>query len=431
MGFLRNVNELKIEVLKKCGELTDGTSPYDADAVTYLNELHQSVIAGGNIFGFDVAEPWIWAQSKRPVVLNLTPAVTGSATLTQSSRSGTFSSAPTISLAGRFFKVEGRSDYYKILAHTAASTAFTLDQPYLADSGTLNYRAIKLDYDAFDDTILIDSSNNKIDFKENSGTELTATITAGVYTPTTLCTEIKTQMEAAGAATYTITFDSLTRKFLISMDGTSLQLQFATGTNVLVSASEVLGFEMEDLTDDNEHRSTYALSAIVRVSKPMTMYREAPYYSNSAKDAGKIWMLDSNIFMREFPINRMSEVMPDKFCIIEQGVNGLWKLRFNGSVLEEDVRVELNVIPVTRKLVDSTNCYSRIPGIHSNFLIYGAAHFIALDKADNKAEVFGGLAKAQLQAMVNENRKGASLAGNQYGRLIPRQGQTRLWSWYK
>jgi hypothetical protein len=50
-----------------------------------------------------------------------------------------------------------------------------------------------------------DSSNNIIPFSEGAGPTLTATITAGIYTLTELKVELKTQLEAAGALTYTIT----------------------------------------------------------------------------------------------------------------------------------------------------------------------------------------------------------------------------------
>ena len=100
---LQNTNELKISILERAGEKTDGTSSYDSRALKYINNLHQDLIAGGNEFGIDTDEPWIWAQSKRPLVLTLIPAFeTGTVTMTLDSRDGTYSSAPTDSHAGRF-----------------------------------------------------------------------------------------------------------------------------------------------------------------------------------------------------------------------------------------------------------------------------------------------------------------------------------------
>lgn len=53
----------------------------------------------------------------------------------------------------------------------------------------------------------IDSTNNALLFNEG-GSTLTATITGGNYTLTTLASEIKTQMDAAGAFTYTVSANS-------------------------------------------------------------------------------------------------------------------------------------------------------------------------------------------------------------------------------
>lgn len=424
MSFLKSVRVLKQAVLKICGELTDGTSDYDADAVMYLNNVEQGLLAGGNEFGVDVAEPWVWAQAKKPIVIKLQPATTGSATMVQGSTSGTFSSAPAASQLGRYIRFSTTPDVYRIVSHTAASANFSIDQAYLDDSGTPTYTAYKLDYDLTDDVIVIDSTNNKIDFLDNV-TAVAATITAGVYSPTTLCTEIKTRMDAAGSQTYTVTFDSITRKFTIAHGGATLQLKFATGTNVANSASTVLGYEMEDLTGAVTYTSAYALSAILRISKPMTMYREAPAYGQSAKDAGKIFMVDDNTFLREFPLSRIIQQVPDKFCVASQTPSGLWTVRMNASVVDDEVRVEVNYIPVKRQLVDSTSCYSIVPGSYLDYLIFGAAFYILMDKADNKADQYASLAQAKLKALINDNRKGLSLAGQNYGKLIPRKGQTR------
>lgn len=54
-----------------------------------------------------------------------------------------------------------------------------------------------------------------------------------------------------------------------------------------------------------------------------------------------------------------------------------------------------------------------------------------MDKSDNRADQYFKLAQAKLLAMVNDNRKGQALAGINYGRLIPRQGQVRVWGYYK
>ncbi len=79
---------------------------------------------------------------------------------------------------------------------------------------------------------VIDASNNKIDFDEGGG-ELNATLVNATYTPTTLAAEIKTQLEATGAETYTITFSTSTGKWTIlhANGAGTLSLLWKTGTN--------------------------------------------------------------------------------------------------------------------------------------------------------------------------------------------------------
>lgn len=94
----------------------------------------------------------------------------------------------------------------------------------------------------------ITTSNNKINFKESAiGVELTATITNGDYTPTTLATEIKTQMEAVTGLgrTYTITYSTSTGKWTITGQ-TYLDLLFLTGTDIANSLHLSLGFATAD-----------------------------------------------------------------------------------------------------------------------------------------------------------------------------------------
>lgn len=424
MSFQKSTRVLKQDVLTICGELTDGTSPFDAQATAYLDKVYQGLIAGNNLFDMSCMEPWVWAQSKHPILLTLSAKVTGAATMTNGSTAGTFSVAPSVSLEGRYIALDGHADLYRISQHTAASTAFAIDQVFLDSTGSYNYSAYKYDYEAINDVIIITAKNGKIDFAEG-GSQLTATLTPGSYSPTTLCAEIKTRMDAAGAQTYTVTFNAITRKFTIAQGGATFSLLFATGTNAYISASGVLGFDIEDQTGAMTYTSGYALSGIARLSKPISMYRSNS--PGSARDSNKIFQIDDNSFMRDYPMGQNVLAMPDKFCISEMGNDGLWTLRFNASV-DEDTRAEVNYIPVARKLVDNVNSFPLVPGSFSDFLVYGAAHFIQADKSDTKATDSLQKAQAQLKALIAFNRQGSQLAGNAFGRLVPRpEGIKRQW----
>ena len=423
----KSTRQLKKEVLRICGELEDGNSPFDSNAVDYLNDLHRGVIAGGNLFGSDVAEPWVWAQSKRPILLALQPKVdTGTVSLVADSAAGTFSSAPVASMEGRFLYISTQADVYRIATHTAGATAFTLDYPYLEATGSYTFLAVKLDYKAIDDNIIINSLNNKIDFNEG-GSQLTATLISGTYNPTTLCTEIATRLGASGVQIYTVTFNSITRKFTIAQGGATFVLMFGTGTNVYVSAAGTLGFDQENKSGALTYSSGYALNGVLRITKPLSMYRESEISSEAAKDSNKIFLVDDNTFLREFPISRISEKVPDKFCLVDQDQNALWTLRMN-AYPDEEIRVEMNYIPLVKKLIDSDSNFPLVPEPNANFLIYGAAHFLLNDKSDSKADKYLQMAQAQLKALVNDNRKGLSLGGQNFGRIIPRMSQLRRYA---
>ena len=94
---------------------------------------------------------------------------------------------------------------------------------------------------------VIDATNNKLDFTEGGG-ELTATISSGTYTATTLCTEIDTRVTAAGAGSYTVTYSTTTGKFTIVKSAGTFTLKWATGTNTATSIRTAIGFSNADDT---------------------------------------------------------------------------------------------------------------------------------------------------------------------------------------
>lgn len=85
----------------------------------------------------------------------------------------------------------------------------------------------------------IDSSNNKIDFNEG-GSALVATLTSGTYTLAELLAEVKTQLESAGAGTYTLSADA-DNKITVSSTA-NFELMPKTGSNRHSGILNVLGF---------------------------------------------------------------------------------------------------------------------------------------------------------------------------------------------
>jgi hypothetical protein len=147
MANARSTSDLIKGALQHAGELTDGSSPYHALALRYINQAYLAVLSGSNEFEIDFGDPWHWARDTNPGIINLEAPVTGSVTFTNGSASIVFSSGPTASLTGWFIKVESRPTIYRISAHTAASTSATIDSVYLEETGSVAYTAFKLVYD--------------------------------------------------------------------------------------------------------------------------------------------------------------------------------------------------------------------------------------------------------------------------------------------
>lgn len=96
----------------------------------------------------------------------------------------------------------------------------------------------------------LDSTNNKINFKETGGgPELTATLASGNYSVTSLAAAIKAAMEAASvnSRTYTVSKSAISGRWTIA-GSTFLSLLFLTGTNAATSIRDVIGMASNDFT---------------------------------------------------------------------------------------------------------------------------------------------------------------------------------------
>jgi len=137
--------------------------------------------------------------------------------------------------------------------------------------GTLQFRTFQANDAGFTTDLLIkdsvpiviDATNNKINFKEDGGAERTATIASGNYTTQELMAVIKTAMDAAPSATgtYTVTYNSSTEITTIAVSGsiTNVQLLFSSGTDVANSVRIEIGFQSFDTSSDTTHDSDDAI----------------------------------------------------------------------------------------------------------------------------------------------------------------------------
>ena len=135
--------------LQRAGEVTNGNSTYHQLVLKYINQVYLSILSGSNEFDIDAGIAWSWAKAEdaKSIILEIVQD-TGTVSLTNGSTSGTFSSAPTLSMVDRYLKINDRPEFFKILAHTAAATAFTIDVNYSDDTGSaLDFKAIPIIYD--------------------------------------------------------------------------------------------------------------------------------------------------------------------------------------------------------------------------------------------------------------------------------------------
>jgi hypothetical protein len=119
--------------------------------------------------------------------------------------------------------------------------------------------------------IILDATNNKLDWKEGAGGEINSTLTQGTYLRgtdsssvkyETLAAELKLQMDTdTGVAdTFTVTYDNNTGKFKVVSDGVnSFTFLFGTGTNTATGVHTTIGWDASDTTSDTSHESDNAV----------------------------------------------------------------------------------------------------------------------------------------------------------------------------
>lgn len=434
MALFRTTADYVDAVLNRAGETTSGTSPYEADALTYLNKIHTGLIAGGLIFDVNVDDAWPWARAKYPYVVELQPAITtGTVTFTLGSDAITFTSGPAASVTGWFIRISGESTVYRIASHTAAATAADIEGFYTGATGSKSYTLFKLDYEVVPSHIYIEASiNDKLDFIRTGSTEATATLTAGAYTPTALAAHVATVVgtAAGGASVYGCTYDTVTRKFTLTSDTAGsdvFKFLQATGTNVARSAWPTLGFDYtDDTASADSHVSTYIVGGVSRLISPVRAYV-------SGSRAKNIVGLDSLEIEGSFPLGAASARNPSCFAVLREEPGGALTVRFD-SYPSDKMKVEFDVVPVPLDLKDNTASVPKVPRKFSDILEYGAAYHILLDKEDDKAGQFAQMATAQLKLMQNQYRSTLKRADPNFGGIVPRAdkvgGSRRLRSGY-
>lgn len=96
----------------------------------------------------------------------------------------------------------------------------------------------------------VTTANRNLDF--NDGANKTAVLKVGYYSSQSLALEIKKKMDALSSLDFTVTFDRVTRKFLITST-VNFSLLFATGSNFGTSPASLLGYTGTDKTSASSY----------------------------------------------------------------------------------------------------------------------------------------------------------------------------------
>lgn len=386
MANFETFRDLKNAALDRAGELTDGSSDYDSIVEDHMNSMYRSIFSGGNEFSVDLGEVWEWALASAPGVLTILPAFeSGSVTFTNGSTSGTFSSAPSSSLgsfAGRFIFINSRSSIYRITAHTAGDTAFTIDQEYLETTGSgLTFKAIKLDYDLTSGIERLvqemrvykgmagDDSNGKIpgiDFA--SFDRMYPRFVIGGGTPERFCERndvdglktVRFSHYPSESIRAEYEYIPKARKLITKSIATT---DINTTTNVITSTNH--GFQ------DNDR-----IKMTTSTTMPGGLAVETVYFIRDA--AADTFKLTSTLA---------------------------------GSAID---------ITSTGTGTHTVSSIPAIPHAYRKVLFYVGAHFICMDKSDSRADYYARMTQSTLQAMVSANRKVKRHVGKNKGRLISR-----------
>lgn len=431
MAQFRSTADILDLSLQKAGEVTNGNSAYETQALNYLNAVHMALVCGGTIpVGKDqtieIDEVWPWAKAKAPLILELQPKYdTGTVTLTLGSEAGTFSAAPSISLQGYHISITGRDEWFKIAQHTAASAAFELDGAYPDASGSgLSYVAAKFDYALTPSYLVINDDNNKIQFQKTAGSTLTGTLTNGTYSPSALATHVAAAITtAASGPTITGAYSAITKLFTLTSDGAGATIFriVGDGSSSAQSAHRLLGYDDETTSSSATQTSIYVLGGIARLIEPFRVHKGS---------GDGIFGTDAESFHRNYPLSSTEEGTPDRFCVLSEASDGTFTVRFNRYVSEK-TRIEVEHVPVPRDLKDNSSSIPLVPRKHIAVLEDAATFYIMLDKSDDRAQTYANLLQGKLKAMVSQHRGTQVRSGENFGKIISRrdlipQGRRKL-----
>lgn len=423
MSQFRNSSDILLEILATAGEPTNGNSPYQSLAQTYMNRFHQVIVAGGSFMNINVDEPWVWARHRFPMVVELQPAYTaGYINTINANPNISFTTAPSVSVEGWHIQALSTSTMYKIMNHTAGGTTAQLDSNFVDSGGLYSFRSFQIDYPIAPVYLYVDSANDKLDFQEGAGV-LTATIPHGAYTPTNFASSIAVYMNSSGTAGYTASYDTVAQTYTVASSVTAFSIRAATGPNTNRSTWRALGFDTLDQTPSSTVATTYT-----GVYQPNQVSRLIePFKLNQYNFWGEhlVYSTDPIKMQEDYPLTQIQSRFPDRFCRLTESPNGNIVVRFNAYPTQL-AKLTIDWVPQPMDLQNNTASFTRLPRQDIDALIQGAAAQILFNKSDSKWEMRKKFASDHLDAMKKKNHGALLRTGEYFGQIVAREDLNRM-----
>lgn len=154
-------SDLLEDLLFRAGELFDGSSDFQSQALRYLNRSQEALAQGGAEFTPEIQEDWWWMRKSPPGVLTLEPFYDlGTVTVEYLNPIAQILPPPAESKTNWRLAVSDHPDVFRVLAHTAGDPVLHLDSPYTGPTGgLLPYWLMRTEYDLAPDVMRLLSVN--------------------------------------------------------------------------------------------------------------------------------------------------------------------------------------------------------------------------------------------------------------------------------
>lgn len=388
MPSFETTAELKTGALERAGELTDGRSDYDSSVLDQMDQVYRAIFSGSHAFNVDLGEVWSWAKAKDPGLLILQPALkAGTVALTQDSTTATLSIAPAVglgSLSGWFLQNVAEDTVYRVSSHVAASTTLILDQAYIetSESGA-KYRLFKLDY----------------------------TLTSGIER---LAGPMRVNKRQIGSDAY---------NEVIELEDHALRRDFPinrTQVGAPNSFSVIYSEDGQHTVRFNRYPSERIRVEYDYIPHPKRLLIRT--FLDASVTVGSDLITISGHGFSDGQLVRLATT-----GVLPAGLSGdvsYYVVNATSTTFKLSLTLGGSAVDITAAAGGGTHTISSIPLIpraRRQLLMNAAAHFVLTDKSDSRADYYMRLAQADLQALLQDNRKRKTATQSwSKGRLTPR-----------